>query len=68
MCRAAANSEIFPTFLVSKATGAVMQTENDIFITLVLYSAFSLQFCLVWTEKEQDLDNHCGSAYRVSVI
>lgn len=41
----------------SKAAEAVMQTKNEIFNTLVQYSAFSLQFCLIWREKDQDLDN-----------
>lgn len=40
-----------------KATEAVKQTENEIFNTSVHFSAFSLQFCLIWIEKDQDLDN-----------
>lgn len=35
----------------------MMQTRNYIFNTSVQYSALSLQFCLIWRGKDQDLDN-----------
>ena len=50
-----------------KSTEAVRQTQNEIFNASVNYSAFSLQFCLIWSEEDQDLDDSANVHVCVSV-
>lgn len=50
-----------------KSTEAVEQTQNEIFNASVNYSAFSLQFCLIWSEEDQDPDDSANVHVCVSV-